>query len=132
MPIDYEIDHSRRLVVGRGRGIVTDADVFGYQREVWSRPDVVGYDELVDMSAVTEIAIPTPAGGRFQMLATESASADAAEIPTKFAIVAGEAFAFGLGRMYQAYRELEPRSTKEVKVFRTLPDALAYLGIEGL
>jgi hypothetical protein len=35
MPIDYLIDHDRRFVQARGRGILTDADVFGYQHEVW-------------------------------------------------------------------------------------------------
>jgi hypothetical protein len=30
--------------------------------------------------------------------------------------------------MYQAYREMKPGSNKEVAVFRTMPDALAWLG----
>ena len=57
MPIVHRIDHERRLVVAEGRGIVTDQDVFGYQRDVWSRPEVAGYDELVDMSEVEDIAL---------------------------------------------------------------------------
>jgi hypothetical protein len=124
MPLEYHIDHARRLVVAKGNGVLTGADIFGYQREVWSRPDVVGYDELVDMSGVTEITTPSPAGDNFRALA--------AETPSKFAIVAGEELAFGLGRMYQTYRELDPRSTKEVRVFRTLPEAMAYLNVEAL
>jgi hypothetical protein len=132
MPIEYHIDHSRRLVVARGKGVFSGVDIFEYQREVWSRPDVVGYDELVDMSGVTEIAAPNPAGDNFRALATESAATDPAETPTKFAIVAGEQFAFGLARMYQSYRELEPKSTKEVRVFRTLAEAMAYLNVTEL
>ena len=57
MPIEYRIDHDRKLVVAKGRGTVTDPDVFGYQREVWSRDDVAGYDELIDMSEVEHIAV---------------------------------------------------------------------------
>jgi hypothetical protein len=30
MPMDYLIDHDRRFVQARGRGILTDADVFGF------------------------------------------------------------------------------------------------------
>ena len=41
----YQIDHARRLVVARGKGVFADADVFAYQREDWSQPDVAGYDE---------------------------------------------------------------------------------------
>jgi hypothetical protein len=29
--------------------------------------------------------------------------------------------------MYETYRGLDPRSTKEVRVFRSAPEALAYL-----
>lgn len=132
MPIEYSIDPSRRLVAARGLGVLTSEDVFGYQREVWSRPDVVGYDELMDMAEVTRVDVPDPPGDGFRALAGESAASDAPAKPTKFAIVAAENFAFGLARMYQAYRELEPRSTKEVKVFRTMSEALAFLGIERL
>jgi RimJ/RimL family protein N-acetyltransferase len=34
--------------------------------------------------------------------------------------------------MYQTYRGLDPRSTKQVEVFRTLPEALSFLGIKDL
>jgi hypothetical protein len=52
MPIDYHIDHAHRLVVARGRGIFSTSDVMTYQLEVWSQPEVAGFDELVDMSGV--------------------------------------------------------------------------------
>lgn len=132
MPIDHCIDHSRRLVIARGRGIFTDSEVFAYQREVWSRPDVAGYDELVDMSEVETIIVPTPAAHALLRLATESAAMEPPAITTKFAIVAPEQHAYGLGRMYQTFRELDPHSTKQVRVFRTLHDALSFLGIESL
>src|SRR5262245_51431590 len=129
MPIDYYIDHARRLVVARGSGIFTDPEVFAYQREVWSRPDVSGYDELIDMSAVEKIAIPLPAPDSVLRLATEAAAMDSTSQTAKLAIVAPQPHAFGLGRMYQTYRELDPNSTKQVRVFRTLREALSFLGI---
>ena len=132
MPIDYYIDHARRLVVARGRGVFADAEVFAYEREVWSQPEVAGYDELVDMTDVEEIAAPLPAGPRIRQLASEAAAQDHPESAGKFAIVAPSSLAFGLGREYQTYRELDLRSKKQVGVFRTLAEALSFLGIETL
>jgi hypothetical protein len=132
MPIDYYIDHARKLVVARGRGVFADAEVFAYEREVWSQQEVAGYNELVDMTAVEQIAIPTPAGPRMQQLAGVAAVQDSPASAAKFAIVAPGSLAFGLGRQYQVYREIDLRGTKQVGVFRTLAEALSFLGIETL
>jgi hypothetical protein len=128
MPITYRVHHNARLVVAAGQGILTDADVFGYQQDVWSRTDVAGYDELVDMTQVTQIALPSP--DRVRELAKLAARMDDTESKTRFAIVAAADVAFGLGRMFQSYRELDRRSTKEVGVFRTMEEALAFLQID--
>ncbi len=55
---------------------------------------------------------------------------DLASAPSRFAIIAPGDLAFGLGRMFQAYREGEKQSTKHVKVFRNLEAALAFLKIK--
>jgi hypothetical protein len=127
--IDYRIDHARRLVVARLVGAVTDADLFGYQREVWSRPDVGGYDELIDLTATQEIVRPTQ--DQVRALASLSAGMDPSPSAGRLAIVAPQDLAFGLGRMYQAYRGMDPRSTKTVGVFRRREEAMAFLGLEG-
>ena len=128
MPIEYTIDHDRRLVTAKGKGTLTDEDVFGYQRDVWSRPDVDGYSELVDMSQVDSIDLPSV--DRVRELASVSAGMDSRSSASRFAIVAPTEIAFGLGRMYEAYRNLDDRSTKEVGVFRSRQEALAFLGIQ--
>jgi hypothetical protein len=128
MPITYRIDHENRIVIARGYGTFTDDDVFNYQRAAWSGRDVVGYDELVDMTYVSEIELPSVQ--RVQDLASVAANMDLTSAPSRFAIVAPGDLAFGLGRMFQAYREGENRSTKNVRVFRSLKEALAFLKIE--
>jgi hypothetical protein len=130
MPIEYEIDHTRRVVIARGRGVLEDADFFGYQRDVWSRDDVEGYDELVDMRAVDDIIMPS--ADRMRALASLSAEMDAPQASAKLAIIAPQDFAYGLGRMYEAYRSFQPPSTKEVMVFRTAAEAIAFLGLSGV
>ena len=128
MPIQYRVDHARKVVFAEGSGTFSDADVFGYQREVWSRPDVLGYSELIDMTAVERIEQPTPE--RIEQLARLSAEMDAPARSRKFAIVAPTTIAYGLGKMYQAMREMQDRGAKEVGVFRTMPEALAFLDLE--
>jgi hypothetical protein len=128
MPIQYHVNHDKRLVVARAHGTLSDHDVFAYQTEVWSLPDLAGYDELVDMTDVTQIVQPST--NRVRQLASVSAGMDAVAPQSKFAIVAPSDLAFGLGRMYAAHRSLDSRSTKQVEVFRTLDEALAFLGID--
>jgi hypothetical protein len=55
---------------------------------------------------------------------------DAPGTSSRFAIVAPDALAFGLGRMYQAYRELRSGGAKQVAVFRTRGEAFAFLGTD--
>ena len=126
MPIDYKIDTVQRRVVATAYGTLTDADVFDYQRAVWSRADVAGFDEIVDMRAVKIVELPRPGGERLRELAATSASMDP-QTSSRFAIVAPDDLAFGLGRMYAAYRDVERRSTKEVRVFRTTEEAIVWL-----
>jgi hypothetical protein len=127
MPIEHWIDHPHRLVMAKGRGVFTDQDVFGYQREVWSQPEVAGYSELMDMTDVEQIAIVS--AERIRQLARLAAEMDPRSAQSRLAIVAPQELAFGLGRMFKAFRNSEEQGTKEVGVFRTLPEAYVFLGI---
>ena len=129
MGIDYQIDEERRMVLAQGRGVVSPEDVFAYQREVWSRPEVAGFNELFDMSEVERIVPPSK--GSVRDLADLAAGMDSSGCSSKFAIVAPEDLAFGIARMYESYREFDPRSTKEVAVFRTLAAAMKWLDAQA-
>jgi hypothetical protein len=130
MPIIHRIDHERRLVIARGVGIFRRSDPFEYQQQVWSRPDVVGFDELIDMSGVTEIDLSTPE--RMRQLAETSSHDDVPVGSARMAVVAPTDLTYGLARMYEAHRALQPGSTKEVGVFRTLTEALEFLEVQGM
>lgn len=108
---------------------MADQDVFHYQREVWSRSDVAGYNELIDMSQVAQIV--RPPADRVRQLAQLSAAKDPPTGRSRFAIVAPQDVAFGIGRMYEAYRE-SAHGTKEVGVFRTIESALTWLGVDAV
>ncbi|HSA93874.1 MAG TPA: hypothetical protein VLE48_12750 [Terriglobales bacterium] len=128
MPIDYRIDGERRLVIATGRGTVTHEDLRNYQSAVWSNPEVAGFNELADMRAVEHFGPASPE--QMLELASLAARMDAGGAATKFAMVAPHNVAYGLGRMFQAYRGMERESRKRVGVFRTMEEALKWLGVE--
>ena len=128
MPITYEIKHEQRLVHARITGTLTRDETFGFQRDVWTRPDVRGYNQIIDASAMENVDIPFPSADAMRELAALAAGMDDPTVKTKFAIVATSAYAYGFARMYATYRALDPRSTRAVSVFRTVEDAMAWLG----
>ena len=125
MPIEYQIDPERRIVQARAHGMLRVEELWDYQQQVWSAGRLAGFDELMDMSEVEQIESPT--GDRVKALAELAAQSDAAGPATRFAIIAPTPLAFGLGRMFQAYRSEAAGSTREVGVFRTRAGALEFL-----
>jgi hypothetical protein len=107
---------------------VNEHDVYSYQREAWSSADVAGFDELIDMTDVESIEVPSLESVR--ELADISAQMDAPQIRSKSAIVAPGNLAHALARLYEVCRTLESRSTKEIGVFRSKNEAMKWLGID--
>ncbi len=129
MPITYAINHDRKLVIATGLGAIVPKDVYDYQREVWSQPEVVGYNEIVDFSAVEDIQYES--GDRISEFARFSADMDRTGVISKLAIVAPADLSYGIGRMYQSYRELQGHTEKQVGVFRTMEDAEKWISEES-
>jgi hypothetical protein len=128
MPLVFRLDHEARVIVAAGYGRLTDDEVFGYQRQTFELEEAIGYDELIDMTHVEQIALPST--NRVRELAALAVGMDATHGGSKLAIVAPGDLAFALGRMFQTTRGLDPRSTTEVGVFRTMEDALAFLRLD--
>jgi hypothetical protein len=125
----YRIDPERRLVITHGSGTLKDHEIFDYQYKVWSQPDIAGFNELVDMSEVTQILLPSM--DRVRDLAQLAARMGRDAPRSKMAIVAPDDLAFGLGRVFGVHRESAAPGVKSVGVFRTMPEALTWLGIDG-
>jgi hypothetical protein len=124
VPVSYQIDAERRLVIARGHGVLTYDDIATYQAEVWSRAEVAGFDEIVDNSAVDRIAFRS--SHYVAELAGIGANMDCAR-GALLAIVAPDDASYGLARMYQTYRELEPKNKKKVNVVRSFADAWQWI-----
>ncbi len=131
MAITYRIDFERRIVLAAVSGTLAEDQILAYQAEVWTRVDVTGFDELIDMSAVVSIEGPVPIADRIRDIAGAAAASDPLKGTSKFAIVAPGDLAFGLGRMYATFRELDSRTTRTVRVFREMGDALQWLGLDA-
>lgn len=127
MPISFDRDRDQRRVIAAAQGVLTEGDIFNYQQEVWSQSENRGYNELIDRTAVSEIESATPS--EMAKLADLSSRMDAPASPSKLAIVATGNLHFGLGRMYQAYRETARKGTKVVSVFHGRQEALEWLGV---
>jgi len=125
MPVEYQIDHEQRLVQVKAYGVVTVQDFIAYQREVWSRKDIVGYNELIDASQVQKALDFN--GPHLQEVAVLASSMDLTKEITKLAIIASDNFSYGLGRMYETYRGLQEGNTKQVAIFRSKEEALAWI-----
>jgi hypothetical protein len=129
MSIKYWVDHERRFVMLKFLDNLTVGDVFAYKQDVGSRPELAGYDELADLSGVERIVGTsiTP----LMEVARLAADMDVGSPSAKVAIFAPTDLVFGLGRLYMAHRNMVDTATKEVEVFRSLEDAIKFLGING-
>jgi hypothetical protein len=125
MKIEYQVDHEQQLVLAKARKVLAEDDIFNYQREVWSRNDVVGYNELLDLSEVERVELTST--DSIEEFARLAVSMDVPATATRFAIIAPTDLMFGLGRMYEAYRNLNEQSTKQAQVFRSRHEAMAWL-----
>lgn len=126
MPITFVVDQERRRVVATATGDLGAEDFFVYQRDAWGGAGVGGYDEIVDMTGASRIREATPE--RVRELAQLAASMDVPRAASRLAIVAPADLAYGLGRMYEAFRGLaRSPATKTVAVFRTRAEAEAWL-----
>jgi hypothetical protein len=130
MPVSCRINHLRRIVLAAGHGILNDQDVFIYQKTVWSRKDIAGYDELMDMTDVQKIVPPSTA--RIRQLAEVASKMESSNSTSRFAILAPSDEAYGYGRMFQAFRAYQDGGTRNVGVFRTAEEVLVFLGLAGL
>ena len=128
MPLRYVIDDEHRLVATTGHGIVTDQEIFEYKQSVWSLARVAGYDELLDMRDVHRLDIPSTE--RIRELVRLSAAMDV-RTPSRVAIVANDLVTHGIARIYSVMRRQDPRSTREISVFKAVEEAVEWLKPPG-
>jgi len=122
MPIAYRIDNKRRLVLTRGWGVLTDADVLAHKKQLAKDPlfDPT-MPELSDVRSVERLDVTT--AGVKAMVAYDVTNADRVA-GHRMALVVASDEVFGMARMYGTRREpLGPG----VGVFRDIDEAERWL-----
>lgn len=126
MPITHHYDGATRTLHAVIQGTITDEEVLEYARRVAPDTEIPpGRRELIDLSGVEQTDV---SGAGLREVADVFRAHDQTLFETKIAIVAPTDIAYGLARMYQAFRSDSPVL---LQVFREREAAVYWLGLEG-
>lgn len=121
MPWNYRIDEERRLVITTAWDRLTGAEVVEHQRKLLSDP---GFErdllQFLDFADVKEMQIDGAAVAqlaRFDLFSAKS----------RRAFFAPNSLAYGMSRMFMAFREF--RGEEQMEVFTDRHEALQWLGV---
>jgi len=124
VPISLDVVDSKRFVYARATGVLTLVDNISAFLALSVDPRFeAGFSQLCDFRDVTEARLGESEIREF--VAVEQGRLDLLS-GARIALVAPEAFAFGLARMWEI---LADRMPFETHVFRSLDEALAWLGL---
>jgi hypothetical protein len=121
MPVHYNVEESRALVVTVASGTVTVEDFRALRRKMHGDERVPGLSHLVDLRAVSEFAIP---GFSVRELAREPVHSPDEDPGPMIAIVVNSEVGYGLARTYEL--TLGPAGG-QVEVFDRIEEAEAWL-----
>ena len=120
MPAAYIVDADRSLVLSRGWGAVTGADLLMHVRSLRTDPRFQPqFSQLFDFRATTDVRVDAQS-------VREIAAQNPFGAGARRAFVVANDVAFGMARMYQILTEVSP---DELEVFRDLDEALRWLGV---
>ena len=128
MSVKHYIDTSSQIIITTWDGDAVDIDfieaIQKYQKDIQANTEYKHYNELVNFSNTKSIKLTTEG---IMSLGKIAASTDQSENAKKLGFVVRNNLAFGLVRMYQAYRSFEKNSNKEIRVFKSEKDALDWV-----
>jgi len=120
MPVSYRIDITAALVLSRGRGVVTGAELVAHARALAADPRFhPALHQVFDLRDATRGEVDR---ATILQLASLSPFGQGA----RRAIVVPGDLAYGLSRMFEIFRDPLP---DEIRVCRSLTEACAWLGL---
>lgn len=119
MPVSYEIDKERQLVICTVTGVCTAEDVLGFHKQILNDSDFdPAFSQLMDGTGITRTDIEP---SQMRTLADRSPFS----LTSRRALVAESDLGFGLLRVYEIVRGL--KGDRQIRVFRTRAAALDWL-----
>ena len=126
MPISFDIRRDLSLAIATHEGVVPDEEFLTAYRSLYgsSRFDK-SFNLLVDLTRADSSTRSTETlKGFADFIRGQYAGTD---VSPKVAVVAPENISFGLARMYESFADTV---RWEFRVFREIPDALFWMGLE--
>jgi hypothetical protein len=124
MPITYRFDASLNVLFVEMHGIITDEDLLQYAKTATTDTEIPRpYHELIDLR---EVQVPEASTDSLRRVAATFRDAERAPEGVKIAFVASSDAAYGIARMYQAFRTDSPAA---FHVFREMGEARNWLGL---
>ena len=127
MPVKHHIDNKAKLIFTTWEGEAIDIEfieaIKKYQNDIQSQPEYIDYNEVVNLSKVTNIKLTTEG---IKIIGEIASKTDQNRVGRKLAFIVGSNLAYGLVRMYEIYRNLAKNADKELRVFKTAKDAIEW------
>lgn len=128
MSVKHQISNELQLIITTVSGNAVDKALIAametYQNDIRSKSDYIKYDEVLDLSTLTKIELTSTGIKAIAQIASKN---DQPAFKTKLALIVKSRLAFGLARMYQAYRDLNSGANKELRIFYKNHDAFEWV-----
>jgi hypothetical protein len=119
MPVTYEIDKERRLVITTAWDPLTLADALGHQERLLKDPDFdPSFSQIMDLTRITEFALEANDIRRV-------AERNVFSRESRRAIVVSTNLLYGFGRMFEILREIAGETG--IRVCRELDEAVDWV-----
>ena len=125
----HHIDDKARLIVTTCISVkTTETDMLKalarYQDTIQNQADLIDYNELLIFPEATDMDLSLSGVKKLAKLAVTS---DGKDPNRKLAILMQSNLGYGLGKIYQIYRNVIKRSGKKVRVYKQVKAALAWV-----
>ena len=128
MPANHYIDNKRQLIITTWEGEAHDIEfieaIKKYQKDIQNHPDYIHFNEIVNLSGVTRYKLTTEG---IKTIGQIASSTDKTDANRKLALIVNSTLAYGLARMYEAYRSFSRKAQKEISIFRNEKDAFEWI-----
>ena len=128
MTAKHHIDNDNQLIITTWEGDASDIELIEairkYQNNIQNSPGCINYNEVVNLKKVTGLKLTTKG---IKTIGSIASKTDTKEINKKLALIVSSNLAFGLARMYEAYRSFSKNAHKEIRVFKNETEALKWV-----